>query len=74
MCQLFAEQLQLDQVGIEDNFFTLGGNSITAIRVIAAAKLQRLAFSVSDMFAHPHDWCIGHPDQPTGAAKRLSSV
>ncbi|WP_206748320.1 condensation domain-containing protein, partial [Vibrio splendidus] len=40
LCALWAEELRLDRVGINDNFFRLGGNSISAIRLIARVKKQ----------------------------------
>ena len=34
LTQIWAEVLSLDQVGIQDNFFDLGGHSLTASRVV----------------------------------------
>jgi acyl-coenzyme A synthetase/AMP-(fatty) acid ligase/acyl carrier protein len=34
LCLLWAEILQLDEVGINDNFFDLGGDSISAARIV----------------------------------------
>jgi acyl carrier protein len=38
VCQVWAEVLDLDRVGIHDDFFDLGGDSLLAIRV--AFRLQ----------------------------------
>jgi amino acid adenylation domain-containing protein len=35
LAQIWAEVLQIDNVGIDDNFFDLGGHSLTATRVIS---------------------------------------
>jgi acyl-coenzyme A synthetase/AMP-(fatty) acid ligase len=35
LCQIWAEVLYLDQVGIHDNFFDLGGHSLSASRIIS---------------------------------------
>jgi thioesterase domain-containing protein/acyl carrier protein len=38
LCDLFAEILDVDRVGIEDNFFTLGGTSVAAMRLVGRIK------------------------------------
>jgi len=38
MAQIWAEVLNLQQVGIDDNFFDLGGNSLLAVRMIVAIE------------------------------------
>ncbi len=38
LCDLYAEILKLERVGIEDNFFTLGGNSVAAMRLVGRIK------------------------------------
>ncbi|KAJ6007645.1 hypothetical protein N7540_011621 [Penicillium herquei] len=43
-------QIPLDRIGLDDGFFNLGGDSITAMKVAGKAKSQGLAFSMSDLF------------------------
>ncbi len=38
LCQIFADVLELKRVGIDDNFFTLGGQSLLAARVIGLVR------------------------------------
>ncbi|WP_410581903.1 non-ribosomal peptide synthase/polyketide synthase [Amycolatopsis sp. lyj-108] len=49
---IWAEVLGLDEVGVEDNFFDLGGDSILSIQVGARARRAGLALSTSDLFRH----------------------
>ncbi|MEX3628143.1 MAG: amino acid adenylation domain-containing protein [Burkholderia sp.] len=54
VCELWAEVLALPRVGIDDDFFVLGGHSLAAVRV--AARLgERLGRQVelALLFAHP---------------------
>jgi len=43
---------QLSEVGVHDNFFDLGGDSITSIRMISEARRQGLSLSPRDIFTH----------------------
>ncbi|MET8683179.1 amino acid adenylation domain-containing protein [Streptomyces sp. NPDC004732] len=38
LCGIFARVLDLPQVGVDDSFFDLGGNSLSAMRVVAAVR------------------------------------
>ncbi|GAA3215013.1 hypothetical protein GCM10020256_16270 [Streptomyces thermocoprophilus] len=46
----FAEVLGLSEIGVDDDFFALGGDSIRAIRVVAHARAGGLAFSPRTVF------------------------
>ncbi|HSR70509.1 MAG TPA: amino acid adenylation domain-containing protein [Acidobacteriota bacterium] len=49
MARIWSEVLNLEQVGIDDNFFALGGDSIRSIQVISAAKAEDLPIELSDL-------------------------
>lgn len=40
LCEIWQDVLGIKQVGIDDNFFSLGGSSITAIRLAARAQKE----------------------------------
>ncbi|MFI6624479.1 amino acid adenylation domain-containing protein [Streptomyces sp. NPDC050528] len=48
---LVASVLGLDDIGIDDNFFERGGDSILAIRLVTRAREQGWALSVQDVFS-----------------------
>ncbi|CAG8904533.1 unnamed protein product [Penicillium egyptiacum] len=52
MQKIWAQVLKisLGQIGLEDGFFQLGGDSITAMKVANIAKSQGLSISVPDLF------------------------
>ena len=50
LSRLFAEVLSLAQVGPEDNFFTLGGDSILSLQLVSRARREGLALSPRDVF------------------------
>jgi amino acid adenylation domain-containing protein len=50
---IWADMLQVGQVGIQDNFFDLGGDSILAIGVGARASQCGIHFTVGDLFSQP---------------------
>src|SRR5262249_31521965 len=52
LCALFAEVLGLDRVGIDDNFFALGGDSIMSIQLVSRARKAGLVITPRAVFAH----------------------
>ncbi|MDX3387859.1 amino acid adenylation domain-containing protein [Streptomyces niveiscabiei] len=52
LCGLFADLLALPRVGADDDFFTVGGDSILSIQLVSGARAQGLAISVRDVFEH----------------------
>ncbi|TGY36629.1 non-ribosomal peptide synthetase [Stenotrophomonas maltophilia] len=40
-----------DDIGVDDNYFALGGDSIRSIRLIAQARARGITFSVAQLFA-----------------------
>jgi amino acid adenylation domain-containing protein/non-ribosomal peptide synthase protein (TIGR01720 family) len=53
LAQIWAQVLGLDQVGIHDRFFELGGDSILSIQVVARANERGLRLTPRQMFQHP---------------------
>jgi len=52
LAQIWADVLGLDQVGVHDNFFHLGGDSILSIQVIAKANQAGLRLTPKQLFQH----------------------
>jgi len=50
LCSIWMDYLQVDKIGITDNFFSLGGDSIMSTQIVAKAKKNGLSFTVRDMF------------------------
>ncbi|MTE11445.1 non-ribosomal peptide synthetase [Nocardia aurantiaca] len=51
IAQVLTEVLKLDRVGLDDDFFTLGVDSITAIQIVSRARAVGLGFKPKEMFA-----------------------
>ncbi|MBO7609627.1 MAG: amino acid adenylation domain-containing protein [Muribaculaceae bacterium] len=52
-CDIFADILQMDRVGANDNFFDLGGTSLVVTRVIIEADKAGLHVAYGDVFDNP---------------------
>src|SRR6185436_17736935 len=53
LVEIWCEVLGLEQVGVHDNFFHLGGDSILSIQVIARANEAGLRLTPKQLFQHP---------------------
>ncbi|MFD4672028.1 amino acid adenylation domain-containing protein [Lentzea sp. NPDC058450] len=53
LADIWADAIGVAEVGVEDNFFTLGGDSIVAMRVVSKARDAGLRLSARDLFQRP---------------------
>ena len=89
LCRIFAEVLAVQGVGIDDNFFALGGDSIQAILLVTRASRAGLVLTPQDVFqcktvaalataARPQRApgvpCLGTDAMACASARRLSCV
>ena len=52
LCSLYAEVLGVERVGIDDNFFALGGDSIMSIQLVSRARQAGLEITPRAVFQH----------------------
>src|SRR5690606_15666262 len=52
LAELFAEVLALPAVGLDDDFFALGGESILALHLVGRARWAGLAIGAPDVYEH----------------------
>jgi amino acid adenylation domain-containing protein/non-ribosomal peptide synthase protein (TIGR01720 family) len=53
LASIWGSVLGLERVGVHDNFFALGGDSILCLQMVAAAQRAGLALSLDEVFEHP---------------------
>ncbi len=59
LVRVWSEVLGVERVGIHENFFALGGDSIRGIQVHARARREGLSFSLQDLFRHQTIHALG---------------
>ncbi len=52
LAAIWSEVLKIERVGIDENFFNLGGDSILSIQVRVLAQMAGLNFSLQDLFRY----------------------
>ncbi|MGC0153206.1 amino acid adenylation domain-containing protein [Chromobacterium vaccinii] len=53
LAAIWSQVLQRDDIGLDDNFFQLGGDSILGLQIVAQARQAGLALAARDIFGHP---------------------
>ena len=66
ICQLMAQVIGMERVGRDDDFFDLGGTSLSAMQMVADARKMGLFLSYADIFSHSTPRllcsCVGNGD------------
>ncbi|MEU6542798.1 amino acid adenylation domain-containing protein [Streptomyces sp. NPDC046859] len=75
LCGIFGDVLGTPEVGVDEDFFALGGDSIRSIQVVSRARKAGLALTTRDVFEHKTVAALaraaggprtGEPDEPDG--------
>ncbi|SFJ94470.1 non-ribosomal peptide synthetase, partial [Thermoflavimicrobium dichotomicum] len=68
MVEIWQELLGVEPIGIQDNYFDLGGDSIKAIRLISRLKNLGLNIQIGDLYRYP---TIGELSDRLGPQEQL---
>ncbi|HET7233068.1 MAG TPA: amino acid adenylation domain-containing protein, partial [Longimicrobium sp.] len=71
---VWAEILGVERVGVNDNFFALGGDSILSVRVVGMARDRGVPFTVQDVFEHQTVRALARRAAAGGEADVLEEV
>ncbi|WP_311567529.1 non-ribosomal peptide synthetase [Photobacterium arenosum] len=52
LCSIWQSLLGLERVGIHDNFFAIGGDSMSVVKLVMQSSRQGLHFSIKELFEH----------------------
>ncbi len=53
LCRLLEELLHVERMGVTDDFFEMGGDSLTAIEFLAKANDSGISFALQNIFDYP---------------------
>lgn len=68
LCTVFAEVLGLERVGVDDDFFALGGDSIVAMQLVGRARAAGLRISPRLVFRHRTVAALGTVAEAAGVS------
>jgi amino acid adenylation domain-containing protein len=71
---IWADVLGVERVGAHDSFFDLGGDSLTAIQVVAKARERELPLTIQQLFQYSTVAELAREARPEGVAARVERV
>ncbi|HEV7588524.1 MAG TPA: condensation domain-containing protein, partial [Longimicrobium sp.] len=75
LAEVWSEVLGVERVGIDDDYFALGGDSMRAVRVVSGARARGVALSIPRLFQAQTIRALADGDPSTGAsADRAASA
>jgi non-ribosomal peptide synthase protein (TIGR01720 family) len=72
LLSVWRRVLKRDDIGVSDNFFALGGDSILSLQVIARAREAGLKLTPKQLFEHPTIATSAAVAQPVGAGSEAA--
>lgn len=74
LCQLYQQILRTERVGINDDFFSLGGDSLLVIQLVSKAKLYNISLTARQVFQHKTPRLLAQASLTTQILRQLTPV
>ncbi|MER6300844.1 phosphopantetheine-binding protein, partial [Kitasatospora sp. NPDC001539] len=74
LCDVLAEVLGTTSVGVDEDFFSLGGDSIRSIQVVSRARKAGLTLTTRDVFTHKTAAALAQIAEEAGAEPAAPAV
>lgn len=74
LAQVWAQVLNTKNIGIDDNFFHLGGDSLKAIQVISGMQNKGFELTLNELFRYPTIRELSLPLQRTGNSEKSAKA
>lgn len=74
LARIWADVLRLERVGVHDNFFTLGADSVRSIQMVSRAHQSGVALTPRQVFQHPTVAELAQIAEATGLVESLAIV
>jgi len=74
LASVWSEALGVDLVGIDDNYFALGGDSIKSIQARALAARRGLDFTLQELFQHQTIRSLARHARQTGTPEQVAEA
>ncbi|MCS4307003.1 amino acid adenylation domain-containing protein/non-ribosomal peptide synthase protein (TIGR01720 family) [Rheinheimera pacifica] len=74
LCQLYQQILRTERVGSDDDFFSLGGDSLLVIQLVSKAKLCNISLTARQVFQHKTPRLLAQASLTTQILRQLTPV
>jgi amino acid adenylation domain-containing protein/non-ribosomal peptide synthase protein (TIGR01720 family) len=74
LCGIWAEVLGRDRVGVQDDFFAIGGDSISSTRIVARARHAGYRLTLKQIFQHHTVRALAAVAEPLEASPDAATV
>ncbi|HKH44413.1 MAG TPA: amino acid adenylation domain-containing protein, partial [Thermoanaerobaculia bacterium] len=74
LAEVWAGVLGVERVGVHDNFFALGGDSILSLRIMSQAREQGVEVALQDLFEHQTIARLTAALRPAGAGSETAAA
>ena len=74
LCQLYQQILRTERVGTDDDFFSLGGDSLLVIQLVSKAKLCNISLTARQVFQHKTPRLLAQASLTTQILRQLTPV